>query len=86
MKRKNILTALLMIFSGCLGLSAQTETLFERGATYLESTFPPSPDPASVVKYADVPFTHSCGMAEYEVPIYTLQGRELSIRPNAASS
>ena len=79
MKRKNILTALLMIFSGCLGLSAQTETLFERGATYLESTFPPSPDPASVVKYADVPFTHSCGMAEYEVPIYTLQGRELSI-------
>ena len=79
MKRKNILTALLMIFSGCLGLSAQTETLFERGTTYLESTFPPSPDPASVVKYADVPFTHSCGMAEYEVPIYTLQGRELSI-------
>ena len=68
-----------MLFASCLGLSAQTETMYERGATYLENTMPPSPDPASVVKYADVPFTHSTGMAEYDVPFYTLQGRELSV-------
>ena len=68
-----------MLFASCLGLHAQTEAIYERGATYLENTMPPSPEPASVVKYADVPFTHSTGMAEYDVPFYTLQGRELSI-------
>jgi len=68
-----------MLFASCLGLSAQTETMYERGATYLENTVPPSPEPASIVKYADVPFTHSTGMAEYDIPFYTLQGRELSI-------
>ena len=68
-----------MLFASCLGLSAQTESTYERGATYLENTLPPSPEPASVVKYADVPFTHSAGLAEYDVPFYTLQGNELSI-------
>ena len=68
-----------MLFASCLGLSAQTETKYERGATYLENTVPPSPEPASIVKYADVPFTHSTGMAEYDIPFYTLQGRELNI-------
>ena len=68
-----------MLFASCLGLHAQTEAIYERGATYLENTMPPSPEPASVVKYADVPFTHSTGMAEYDVPFYTLPGRELSI-------
>ena len=70
---------LTMLFASCLGLSAQSETKYERGATYLENTVPPSPEPASIVKYADVPFTHSAGMAEYDVPFYTLQSRELSI-------
>ena len=73
------LSVSLMLFASCLGLHAQTEAIYERGATYLENTMPPSPEPASVVKYADVPFTHSTGMAEYDVPFYTLQGRELSI-------
>ena len=68
-----------MLFASCLGLSAQSETMYERGATYLENTMPPSPEPASIVKYADVPFTHSTGMAEYDIPFYTLQGRELSV-------
>lgn len=68
-----------MLFASCLGLSAQTETTYERSATYLENTLPPSPEPASIVKYADVPFTHSTGMAEYDIPFYTLQGRELNI-------
>ncbi|MBQ7709481.1 MAG: hypothetical protein IJT74_06145 [Bacteroidales bacterium] len=40
---------------------------------------PPSPEAAAAVKYADVPFTHSLGMAELEVPLYTLQGRELTL-------
>ena len=68
-----------MLFASCLGLSAQTESVYKRGATYLESTMPPSPEPASIVKYAGIPFTHSCGMVEYDVPFYTLEGRELSI-------
>lgn len=77
--KKFHLTSALMLFASCLGLHAQTETMYERGATYLENTVPPSPEPASIVKYADVPFTHSTGMAEYDIPFYTLQGRELSI-------
>ena len=78
MKKFHLVSAL-MLFASCFGLSAQTETIYERGATYLENTVPPSPEPASIVKYADVPFTHSTGMAEYAVPFYTLQGREMSI-------
>ena len=78
--KRNYLTLALMLIASCLGLSAQeSETMYERGATYLENTMPPSPDPASVVKYADVPFTHCAGMAEYDVSFYTLQGREFSI-------
>ena len=30
------------------------------------------------MKYADVPFTHSMGAAEYSVPIYELQGRRIT--------
>ncbi len=77
--KKSHLTFVLMLFASCLGLSAQTESVYKRGATYLESTMPPSPEPASITKFADVPITHSCGMAEYDIPFYTLQGSELSI-------
>ena len=45
----------------------------------MENTMPPSPEPASAVKFADVPFTHSLGLAEYGIPIYTLEGRELTL-------
>ncbi len=63
------------------GVVAQesSEVLYERKRTILENTLPPSPEPASMVKYADVPFTHSLGLAEYQVPLYTLQGNELQI-------
>ena len=44
-----------------------------------EDILPPSPEAASRVKYADVPFTHSMGAAEYSVPIYELKGRRLTI-------
>lgn len=58
---------------------AQNEVSYRRGATQLEDILPPSPEAASRVKYADVPFTHSMGAAEYSVPIYELQGRRLTI-------
>lgn len=60
-------------------LYGQNEVIYERGATQLESTMPPSPESASRVRYADVPFNHSLGVAEYSVPVWTLEGRELSI-------
>ena len=58
---------------------AQNEVSYKRGATQLEDILPPSPEAASRVKYADVPFTHSMGAAEYSVPIYELKGRRLTI-------
>lgn len=79
MKKSNLLAAVVTLVASCFGLSAQTESIYEKGATYLENTLPPSPEPASIVKYADIPFTHSTGMAEYEVPFHVLQGRELTI-------
>ena len=80
MKTLSLLAVATVLSTWPAALSAQqSESMYERGATYLENTMPPSPEPASVVKYADVPFTHSSGMAEYDVPFYTLQGRELSI-------
>ena len=58
---------------------AQDEVSYRRGATQLEDILPPSPEAASRVKYADVPFTHSTGAAMYSVPIYELKGRRLTI-------
>ena len=79
MKNLRILAAASLLAAFSLPLPAQEAPLYERGATYSEYTMPPSPGPASVVKYADVPFSHSAGLAEYDVPFYTLEGRELSI-------
>lgn len=62
-----------------LGASAQDAPIYKRGYTVTENTMPPSPEPASVVKYADVPVTLSQGLVHYEIPFYTLQGRELSV-------
>ena len=55
------------------------ESVYQRGATQLESIMPPTPESSSRVKYADVPFTHSLGAAELDIPLYTLEGRELSL-------
>lgn len=79
MKPINLLTAALTLSVLCIGLSAQDGPIYERGATYLENIVPPSPDPASIVKYADVPFTHSSGLAEYSIPFYVMKGSELTI-------
>ena len=58
---------------------AQTPSPFVRGATQMENILPPTPEAASAVKYADVPFSHSLGVAEVDIPFFTLQGRELSL-------
>ena len=60
-------------------IHAQNEVSYERGATQAEHILPPSPEAASAVKYAGVPFSHCMGAAEYEVPLYELKGRELRI-------
>ncbi|MBR1573443.1 MAG: hypothetical protein IJ652_01185 [Bacteroidales bacterium] len=56
-----------------------SEVGYTRGTTPLEDILPASPEPASAVRYADVPFTHSLGLAEYAVPVYELAGRQLHI-------
>ena len=62
-----------------IGASAQEQTVYRRGATQLENLLPPAPEAASAVKYVDVPFSHSEGLARLDIPIHTLEGRELSI-------
>lgn len=79
MKTPRFLAALLLSAAINVSLFAQDETVYKRGSTYYENMMPPSPGPSSVVKYVDIPFSHSAGLAEYDVPFYTLEGRELSI-------
>lgn len=68
-----------MMASLLSAFAQQEESVYQRGATQLESIMPPTPESSSRVKYADVPFTHSLGAAELDIPLYTLEGRELSI-------
>ena len=60
-------------------LFAQQAVSYTRGATQLEDILPSSPEAASRVRYADVPFTHSLGASQYSVPLWELKGRELSL-------
>ena len=78
---RQLLTMLLAIVLLCptIRLTAQTDVSYRRGATQLEDILPASPEASSRVKYADVPFTHSTGAAEYSVPIWELKGRRLTI-------
>ena len=54
---------LFLLFPMSIIAFAQNEVSYKRGATQLEDILPPSPEAASRVKYADVPFTHSTGGA-----------------------
>lgn len=60
-------------------LYSQSEVAYTRGKTIMEDILPPSPEAASSVKYAGVPMNHSLGAAEYSVPLYILEGRQLSL-------
>jgi len=60
-------------------LCAQSGATYERGETRLENVVPPSPESASHVRYVDVPMSYCTGRAQMAIPIYTLQGRSLSI-------
>ena len=68
----------IVLCESSLDIKAQSTT-YERGKSNLEDIMPPTPEAASLVKYADVPFTHSTGTAELSIPLYTLEGRELKI-------
>lgn len=59
--------------------AAQGQTVYKRGATQLENLLPPAPEAASAVRFVDVPFSHSQGLACLDIPVYTVNGRELSI-------
>lgn len=53
----------------CINVSAQNTTTqgeftYKRGATYVESTLPSTPQASSIVKYSDVPFSYSIGAAQ----------------------
>ena len=78
-----VLLPLLTICSGSFATVQEsgdsTTPTYHRGETVIESTMMPSPEASSRVKYADVPFTHSQGLAEYEIDFSTLKGRELSL-------
>ncbi len=59
--------------------SASDTPMYKRGKTCLEYTLPPSPEAASVVKYADIPFIYSTGAAQLDIPFHSLKGKELTI-------
>ncbi len=79
--RRSLFVPAVLLLSALVhtGASAQEQTVYKRGATQLENLLPPAPEAASAVKYVDVPFSHSEGLARLDIPIHTLKGRELSI-------
>lgn len=76
---RRVIGALVILITIILPASAQTDVSYLRGTTQLEDILPPSPESSSRVKYADVPFTHSLGMAEYSVPLWDLRGHILHL-------
>ena len=84
-KLKLLLAAIMMISSAAMygqaaSSASETDTpVYRRGITFLESAFPPAPESAAAVKYADIPFLHSTGAAMLEIQFYTLKGKELSV-------
>lgn len=85
-KLKSIFAALMMVSS--LVANGQNDTavsgagsneVYKRGSTSLETLFPPAPDASSVVKYAGIPVDYNMGTISFEVPCYTLKGKELSL-------
>ena len=74
-----LLAAAIAVVATAPALADGDTFIYERGATSLENTLPPSPEPASAVKYVDVPFNHSLGRAELDIKVYTVRGRELII-------
>lgn len=63
----------------CHPLPAQDAVVYNRDKSLRELTLAPSPEASTVTRYADIPFTYSTGMAELSIPIYTIEGRDLSI-------
>lgn len=84
MKKFNILRiALLLVMAGNWAMSPlhaeEQSGVYKRGATYLEQSLLPSPEAASVIKYTDIPFDYATGAFTMNIPLYTLQGKYLSI-------
>ncbi len=87
MKTKQFLLAAMMMVSsmahsfgqGVASGDSSGSPAYKRGDTYLENTLPPSPEATSVTKYAGIPMNQNYGMLTFDVPCYTLKGKELSI-------
>ncbi len=64
---------LLIGFMSSLQLRAQTY------APYVPNVIPPSPDAAALMKFTDVPVSPYTGTADITVPIYTIQGKGITV-------
>lgn len=78
--KKFHLTASLMLFASCLGLSAQTgpslDYILPESNPYL---VPPGPEAASFLQYGQVPVSYSTGIPDVSYPIYTIRSGSLTL-------
>lgn len=44
-----------------------------------DNFIPPSPDVTQMLKYVDLPVTHSLGLVDISIPIYTVEGHEMEL-------
>lgn len=74
---KNCIAMMCILFCGYLGYSQVSATEYSTPAV-----IPQSPEVASLLRYSEVPVSYYNGIPNVSVPIYTLQGRELSASVN----
>ena len=69
-----------VILSSSAATSSADSFSYKRGATYEESILSATPQAVSVVRNNDAHLACSTGAAVVDIPIYTLQGREMTGR------
>lgn len=67
------------VVSSSSATSSADSFSYKRGATYEESILPATPQAVSAVRNNDAQLAYSTGAAMVDIPIYTMQGKELRI-------
>jgi len=70
---KNVIAFLCLFLCSMIGISQNQASLYD-----LPTVIPSSPEVSSILRYSEVPVSYYNGIPNIEVPMYTLQGRELA--------
>lgn len=78
---KRLFVLLLFLCLGSLLCRGQSDTNFStiQRVGFDDKIMHPSPEASQMLKYVDLPITHSLGTANISIPIFTIEGKETNI-------